>query len=139
MGAAGRLSTADLFHLYRQGYLSIRVHVPSALQTLYHTQRIEEVEADTVAEVVIVLNERYPGIHDRLMEPDGSLRRYVNVFVEQEDGRWPGKADTQLENGKQVWIVPNIAGGATRGGPTPGDALPDYAAPRNDTRGGATL
>ena len=59
------------------------------------------------------LNERYPGIYDRLMEPDGSLRRYVNVFVEQDDGRWPGEADTQLENNKQVWIVPNIAGGAT--------------------------
>ncbi len=46
------------------------------------------------------------------MEPDGSLRRYVNVFVEQDDGRWPGEADTELENGRQVWIVPNIAGGA---------------------------
>lgn len=75
-----------------------------------------------------VLNERYPGIYDRLMEPDGSLRRYVNVFVEQDDGRWPGEADTQLESGKQVWIVPNIAGGATRGG----------ASPRGTTPGGAT-
>ena len=46
------------------------------------------------------------------MEPDGSLRRNVNVFVEGEDGRWPGTADSQVENGTQVWIVPNIAGGA---------------------------
>ncbi len=53
------------------------------------------------------------------MEPDGSLRRYVNVFVEQDDGRWPGEADTQLESGKQVWIVPNIAGGAAPGGEPP--------------------
>lgn len=75
-------------------------------------QRIEEVEADTVAGVVSVLNARYPGIHDRMMEPDGALRRYVNVFVEGEDGRWPGEADTQIADGKQVWIVPNIAGGA---------------------------
>jgi len=57
------------------------------------------------------------------MEPDGSLRRYVNVFVEQEDGRWPGEADTQLESGKQVWIVPNIAGGA---------ALKEVALERSD-------
>ena len=91
--------------------MSVRVHIPSALQALYHTQRVEEVDARTVGELATVLNKRYPGIHDRLMEPDGSLRRYVNIFVEGEDGRWPGEADTQVENGKQVWIVPNIAGG----------------------------
>ena len=112
MGASCRLPAADLFHLYRQGELSVQVHIPSALQALYHTQRIEQVEAGTIADLAIELNERYPGIHDRLMEPDGSLRRYVNVFVEQDDGRWPGEADTQLEKGRQVWIVPNIAGGA---------------------------
>ncbi|MFQ5942755.1 MAG: MoaD/ThiS family protein [Anaerolineales bacterium] len=90
--------------------------MPSALRALYQTQRIEDVEAKTIGEVTIVLNERYPGIHDRLMEPDGSLRRYVNVFVEGEDGRWPGEADSQVEDDKQVWIVPNIAGGAAPGG-----------------------
>lgn len=93
--------------------MSVQVHIPSALQALYHTQRIEEIEAGTIADLAVELNERYPGIHDRLMEPDGSLRRYVNVFVEQDDGRWPGEADTQLENGRKVWIVPNIAGGAS--------------------------
>ena len=83
------------------------------------------------------------------MEPDGSLRRYVNVFVEQDDGRWPGEADTELENGRQVWIVPNIAGGVAPAGATPRDASldsealrgtsPRYAAPRgDDMRGGAT-
>lgn len=128
MGAACRLPAADLFHLYRQGELSVQVHIPSALQALYHTQRIEEIEAGTIADVAIELNERYPGIHDRLMEPDGSLRRYVNVFVEQDDGRWPGEADTQLENGRQVWIVPNIAGGAN----------PQYAPPSDHLRGATT-
>ncbi len=72
------------------------------------------------------------------MEPDGSLRRYVNVFVEQDDGRWPGEADTQLENGRQVWIVPNIAGGVALAGATPGDASIDYAAPGEHMRGSAT-
>ena len=83
---------------------------------------MEEVEAVTIADVAVELNARYPGIQDRLMEPDGSLRRYVNVFVEQDDGRWPGEADTQLESGKQVWIVPNIAGGARPRGTAPGGA-----------------
>ncbi len=72
------------------------------------------------------------------MEPDGSLRRYVNVFVEQDDGRWPGEADTQLESGKQVWIVPNIAGGAAPGGAAPGGATLRGATPGGPTLGGAT-
>ena len=67
--------------------------------------------ARSVAEVTAALNEQYPGIHERLMEPDGSLRRYVNVFVEGDDGRWPAEADDPVEDGRQVWIVPNIAGG----------------------------
>ncbi|MCH7611095.1 MAG: MoaD/ThiS family protein [Chloroflexi bacterium] len=98
-------------------------------------QRIEEVETGTVAAAVTELNERYPGIHDRLMEPDGSLRRYVNVFVEGEDGRWPGEANTQIEDGKQVWIVPNIAGGVV--GPSPETSKlgqPDPSAQIDDQR-----
>ena len=128
--------------------MSVQVHIPSALQALYHTQRIEEIEAGTIADLAVELNERYPGIHDRLMEPDGSLRRYVNVFVEQDDGRWPGEADTQLENGRKVWIVPNIAGGTTARCDRSGDATPDsaalggasprYAPPGDDMRGAAT-
>lgn len=65
-----------------------------------------------MGDIARALNERFPGIRDRLMEPDGSMRRYVNVFVEGKDGRWPGEADTQVEDGREVWIVPNIAGGA---------------------------
>ena len=64
-----------------------------------------------MTEVAFQLNERYPGMFERLMEPDGSLRRYVNVFVEGDDGRWPAESDTKVEDGRQLWIVPNIAGG----------------------------
>ncbi len=94
--------------------MSVRVHVPSALQALYQTQRIEEVTADSVLALARALNQRFPGIGDRLIEPDGSLRRYVNVFVEGEDGRWQAAADSPIEDGKQVWIVGNIAGGLSR-------------------------
>jgi len=60
------------------------------------------------------LNLRFPGIGDRLLEPDGSLRRYVNVFVEGDDGRWQAAADSPIQDGQQVWIVGNIAGGLSR-------------------------
>lgn len=92
--------------------MTIRVHIPSALQALYQTERVEELQANSVGEMASELNRTYPGIYDRLMEPDGSLRRYINVFVEGDDGRWPAETDTQVADGKQVWIVPNIAGGA---------------------------
>lgn len=85
--------------------------MPSALQALYKTERVEEIDANSVAEVATKLNERYPGMYERLIEPDGSLRRYVNVFVEADDGRWPAQSDTPVEDDRQVWIVPNIAGG----------------------------
>jgi hypothetical protein len=63
--------------------------------------------------VARALDERYPGIASRLLEPDGSLRRYVNVFVEGDDGRWPGEAESVVHPGADVWIVPNIAGGVS--------------------------
>jgi len=93
--------------------MSVRVHIPSTLQALYQTQRTEEAEGGSVAEVAQALNQRFPGIVERLLEPDGALRRYVNVFVEGKDGRWQGAADTPVEDGKQIWIVPNIVGGAS--------------------------
>ena len=91
--------------------MTVLVHMPSMLQVLYRTDRLEEVQAGTVAEMAIALDVRYPGIADRLLEPDGSLRRYVNVFVEGEDGRWQGDADTPVPDGMQIWIVHNVAGG----------------------------
>jgi len=94
--------------------MSVRVHLPSTLQTLYQTRRIEEVTADSVSAMAWALNLRFPGIGDRLLEPDGSLRRYVNVFVEGDDGRWQAAADSPIQDGKQVWIVGNIAGGLNR-------------------------
>jgi len=94
--------------------MSVRVHLPSTLQALYQTQRIEEVTADSVSAMARALNQRFPGIGDRLLEPDGSLRRYLNVFVEGDDGRWQAAADSPIQDGKQVWIVGNIAGGLSR-------------------------
>ena len=91
--------------------MTVLVHMPSMLQGLYHTDRLEELDAGTVAEMASALNARYPGIAERLLEPDGSLRRYVNVFVEGEDGRQQAEASTPIDEGKQVWIVPNVAGG----------------------------
>lgn len=91
--------------------MPVRVHMPSALRGLYHTERVEEIEADSVAEVASALDARYPGIASRLMEPDGSMRRFVNVFVSGDGGRWQAEATTPLDDEAEIWIVQNIAGG----------------------------
>ncbi len=57
------------------------------------------------------LDARFPGIGERLLEPDGRLRRYVNVFINGEDARWQAEADARLAADAEVWIVPNVAGG----------------------------
>src|SRR3970040_1749794 len=108
--------------------MSVRVHLPSTLQALYQTQPIKEITADSVSAMPRALNQRFPGIGDRLLEPDGSLRRYVNVFVEGDDGRWQAAANSPIQDGKQVWIVGNIAGGLSR--------WPRPRPPPNPSRGG---
>ncbi len=88
-----------------------RVHIPSMLRRLYGTQPIEVVEASTVAGMAQALDARFPGMQERLLEPDGRLRRYVGVFVNGDDARWEAEASTPLGPEAEVWIVPNVAGG----------------------------
>ncbi len=96
--------------------MPVRVHIPSVLKHLYKTEKIVEVEARSVRQMVGALDSLYPGIGERLIEPDGSLRRYVNIFVDGEDARSHGEAATPIEEDGEVWIVSNVAGG---GGQSP--------------------
>jgi len=91
--------------------MAARVHIPSMLRSLYRTQPIEVVEASTVAEMAHALDARFPGFRERLLEPDGELRRYVGVFVNGEDVRWQAEAGSALEANAEIWIVGNVAGG----------------------------
>ena len=92
--------------------MPVRVHIPSLLRRLYSTQPIESVEASTVREMASALDARFPGIGERLLEPDGRLRRYVSIFINGEDARWQGDARARLGPDAEVWIVPNVAGGS---------------------------
>jgi sulfur-carrier protein len=91
--------------------MTTRVHIPSMLRRLYETQPVEAVEAANVTEMAQALDERFPGMFERLLEPDGNLRRYVNVFINGEDVRWQGDARAPLGPEAEVWIVANVAGG----------------------------
>jgi molybdopterin synthase sulfur carrier subunit len=91
--------------------MSIQVHIPSLMRRLFNTPSIDEVEASTVREMIVALDQKFPGIGERLVEPDGELRRYVNVFISEGNSRVQAEATTALEANGEVWIVPNVAGG----------------------------
>jgi len=87
------------------------VRIPTPLRTL--TAGKDEVEASgaTVAQLIENLESNYPGIRDRLLDEKG-VRRFINVFVGDEDIRFLDGLKTELKGNEQISIVPAIAGGA---------------------------
>lgn len=87
------------------------VRIPTPLRTL--TGGKDEVEASgaTIAELVENLEAKYPGIRDRLLDDKG-VRRFINIFVGDEDIRFLEGLKTELKGNEQISIVPAIAGGA---------------------------
>ncbi|HEX7213550.1 MAG TPA: MoaD/ThiS family protein, partial [Methylomirabilota bacterium] len=65
-----------------------------------------------VQDLIDVLESQYPGLRDRLVENGGELRRFINIYINQEDIRFLQGASTTLKQGDEVSIVPAIAGGA---------------------------
>jgi molybdopterin converting factor small subunit len=86
------------------------VRIPTPLRTL--TAGNDEVKAEgaTVAAVIDNLEKNYPGIKDRLLDEKG-VRRFVNIYVGEEDIRFLEGLKTELKGGEQITIVPAIAGG----------------------------
>jgi molybdopterin converting factor small subunit len=86
------------------------VRIPTPLRTL--TQGADEVPAagGTLAEVIEDLERRFPGIKDRLLDEKG-VRRFINIFVGDEDIRFLDGLKTELKQGDKISIVPAIAGG----------------------------
>lgn len=100
--------------------MSVQVRIPTILRS--YTDGAKEVPGSgaTLAEVLDDLEGRHPGIKERLLE-EGDLRRFVNVYVNDEDVRFTGGLDTSLGEGDQVVVLPAVAGGsAPRGVPALG-------------------
>jgi molybdopterin synthase sulfur carrier subunit len=90
--------------------MPVKVKIPTPLQRL--TQGQEEVEGDpgTVIELINGLDRKYSGIGERISE-NGKVRRFVNVYVNEEDIRFLKAEETEVKDGDEVSIVPAIAGG----------------------------
>lgn len=91
--------------------MSVTVRIPTTLRTLTGGASEVAVEAATVGEVLTALDASHPGFRDRLLDDDGKLRRFVNVFVSDDDVRFLQGLDTPVPAGETVAIVPAVAGG----------------------------
>ena len=91
--------------------MSVTVRIPTQLRTLTGGEGEIPLEAATVREAVKQLDTQYPGIGERLLDEDGNLRRFVNVFVNDEDVRFLSGLDTELTDGTTLSVVPAVAGG----------------------------
>ena len=91
--------------------MSVTVRVPTTLRTLTGGQSEVSVEGSTVGEVLKALDAAHAGFADRLLDEQGGLRRFVNVFVADDDVRFLQGLETPVPDGETVAIIPAVAGG----------------------------
>ena len=91
--------------------MSVSVRIPTILRT--YTDGASEVAADggTLAEVLDSLEANHPGIRSRILDDQGAIRRFVNVYVGNDDVRFLDSLDTPTPDGAQVSVIPAVAGG----------------------------
>jgi sulfur-carrier protein len=90
--------------------MAVTVRIPTPLRTLTGGEEQVQTEGSTVQQVIENLEKRHPGIRDRLLDEKG-VRRFVNIYVGDEDIRFLDGLATALKGGEEVSIVPAIAGG----------------------------
>ena len=91
--------------------MTVTVRVPTTLRTLTGGEAQVTVEGDTVGAVLTNLDGAHPGFSDRILDEDGNLRRFVNVFLADDDVRFMDGLDTAVPEGETVSIIPAVAGG----------------------------
>lgn len=94
--------------------MSIRVRIPTPLKKLAGEQDIVTASGNTVGEVIRWLTETYPGLKERLLDEQGGVRGFVNVYLNNEDIRFIRNLETPVKEGDQISIIPAIAGGSSK-------------------------
>jgi molybdopterin converting factor small subunit len=91
--------------------MSLTIRIPTQLRSLTGGSGEVDVEAANVGEALKALDAAHPGLADRLFDDNGQLRRFVNVFLADEDVRFLDGLDTPVAAGQTLSIVPAVAGG----------------------------
>lgn len=91
--------------------MAVKVRIPSPLRTLTHGQGEVEAGGETIGTLIDDLDRQWPGFKERLCDEAGMVRRFVNIYLNDEDIRFIQGTDTPLKHGDEVSIIPAIAGG----------------------------
>jgi sulfur-carrier protein len=92
--------------------MPVTVRIPTPLRAVAKGNADVQAKGDTIDDVIADLERQFPGLRERLVDDGGELRRFINIYVNQEDIRFLDNKATKLKDGDEVAIVPAIAGGA---------------------------
>ena len=90
--------------------MSIEVRIPTILRPFTKDQKAVVATGATLTSLITDLDQQYPGIGDRLLE-NGALRRFINIYINDEDVRFLGSLEAPIKDGDSVTILPAVAGG----------------------------
>ena len=93
--------------------MEVHVRIPTPLKKLAGERDVIKAEGKTVGEVLQWLTETYPGLKERLRDEQGGVRRFINIYVNDEDIRFNQNLETPVKEGDQISIIPAIAGGSS--------------------------
>ena len=88
------------------------VRIPTTLRPMSGGNKLVEVAPGTLSEVIAGLESAHPGFADRLLDESGDLRKFVNIFVDDDDVRYLDGLGTKVDDGLTVSIIPAVAGGS---------------------------
>lgn len=90
--------------------MPIKVRIPTPLQKLTGQGEVQ-VQPGTIKDMIAELEKNFPGMKDRICDETGKVRRFVNVYLNEEDIRFLSQEETKMKDGDEISIVPAIAGG----------------------------
>ncbi len=94
--------------------MAIKVRIPTPLRKLTQDKDTVEASGKTIQDVLDNLEKSHPGLKERLCDERGDLRRFVNIYLNDEDIRFAQGKDTLVKDGDEISIIPAIAGGSAR-------------------------
>jgi len=91
--------------------MAIKVRIPTPLMKLTDNQSEVSAEGETISDIINNLDNQFNGIKDRICEENGAPRRFINIYINEEDIRFLEGEKTTVKDGDEVSIIPAIAGG----------------------------
>jgi sulfur-carrier protein len=91
--------------------MSTSVRIPTPLRKLTREEEVVPADGSTISEILASLERSYPGLAERICDEQGNVRRFVNIFLNDEDIRFLDDKNTVVKEGDEISIVPAIAGG----------------------------